>query len=472
MLTGLAALPESRSPPEAGGRLGLAALLLLFFAIILFPAPRLAGLLAMAGLHPGPPALEVAHYRRLLFLPCLLVMGWRLAPDVGAWLRSLGRPAFGRALLLATGVYLVLAVLAFPYPFPTGADAYRSGLGGIGHWYGSIAGDPFIETHEIVYRRLLMTALASYAGLTHPVDFYLLSQALSLLVILLTILFGDRAVPAVAAWPAPARLLLYASVCSASYVVFNSQLPGYPDILLYALLLLLLLVPLRPGARLLLVALCLATHDGAIFALLPLVLVMFPRRERLPALAVIGLYYVLLLASLGANLDDALRDHDVVGDSAHLGDLVTHAGSLLAGVFFSYKLLWAAAIAGVLLAARSPGASDWPGPALGAAALLLMPLPVILVAWDTTRLLAFGVAGMLVLAAVAGRASLRPRPTGLVIALLAANLLIPTNNVVIARPATAERYAYPGAYRFIYGLLAPAPAGTGAAPSTGGGGEH
>jgi hypothetical protein len=297
---------------------------------------------------------------------------------------------------------------------------------------------------ELGYRRLLMPAIAHYLGLTVPIAYYVFSQFLGLVVIALTIRFFDDRVPALRGWPALARVLVYASLCSASYVVYNSQMPGYPDILLYALLLAIVMVPLPRQGRLVLVALCLITHDGSMFALAPLILVAFPREERLPALAFIAAYVLIWFSSYGGHLGDALLGHDVVGETSHRARYLTDPLVALAGVFFAWKLGWIATLAFLATAVRKGAAL--PGTTL----LVFAPLAMLAVAWDTTRLAAFGLAGVFLVLAGAGRHWLPARPTGLVLAAFAANLLIPTNNVVLARLDTAASYQYPGLYRLLY----------------------
>lgn len=456
MLPLITGLPEVPDPRGTARRALLHGVLLLLFVIVIFPFVRMADTARLLGLELPPVEAGVAHYRRIALLACLLACAATLAAPLRAWLRALPRGALAAAFGWAVAVYALLAVLAFPYPWPDAPYADASGLGGIGRWYGGeMAPSPFTMVSEIGYRRMLMPALAHYLGLTRMVDYYLFSQLVAVSVIALLVLFLREQVPVTNRWPAAARLLLYASLCSGSWYVFNAQMPGYPDILLFGLLLLLLLVPMPAPARLTLVALAMITHEGALFGLVPLVLAVFPRRERLPALILIGTYVALWLLSYGPGLRAGLAGHDVVGEASHRGAYLSHPQVALAGVFLAWKLLWFPALAWLALALRA-------GPLFGrltAAALVLLPLSMLAIAWDTTRLAAFGFAGMLLILAAMGRRWLGPRPGALVWLLLGANLLIPPNNIVLARVETAYDYPYPGAYRLLYPHVeAPPPA--------------
>lgn len=440
-------IPTAPELPDTSGsawRVFLTVTLFTLVAIALFPYVRVYDTFYLAGILLPDYSVPINTARQWLFLPCLLVCLGALAPHLVRWARGIGRRAWLETLVLALAVYALLAVFAFPYPYPTGTYSSPAGLGGIGRWYGEMAAAPFEAVSELGYRRLLMPAIAYYLGLTTPLAYYVYSQVLGLAVIALTIRFFDEKVPALTSWPALARVLGYASLSSCSYVVYNSQMPGYPDILLHALLLLMVLVPMPRQGRLTLIALCLVTHDGSMFGLAPLVLVAFPRKERLPALAFIAAYVLIWFSSYGGHLGDALLGHDVVGETSHRARYLTDPLVALAGVFFAWKLGWVAALACLATAARR--SAELPATAL----LVVAPLAMLAVAWDTTRLAAFGIAGMFLVLAAAGRRWLPARPAAPVFAALAANLVIPTNNVVLARLDTAATYQYPGLYRLVY----------------------
>jgi hypothetical protein len=154
--------------------------------------------------------------------------------------------------------------------------------------------------------------------------------------------------------------------------------------------------------------------------------------------------------SYGTRFGEGLAGHDVLGETSHRGAYLRHPQVALAGIFMSWKLLWIVVFAWLACVLREAGGFD----RLRAVALVLFPLAMLAIAWDTTRLAAFGFAGMLLILAAAGRRWLAPRPSALALGVLGLNLLIPANNVVLARPETAASYPYPGAYRLIYTFLA------------------
>jgi hypothetical protein len=117
------------------------------------------------------------------------------------------------------------------------------------------------------------------------------------------------------------------------------------------------------------------------------------------------------------------------------------------GLFFAYKLFW------ILLALflwviwrKRDGTS-----LLRLLAITIFPVALTLFAWDTTRVAGFGWLGM----AIALTLFLKETPElhyiyqYSAIALLCANLLIPSYNVVMFAAGSPTVYPYPGLYRIL-----------------------
>ncbi|BAG00545.1 unknown protein [Microcystis aeruginosa NIES-843] len=84
------------------------------------------------------------------------------------------------------------------------------------------------------------------------------------------------------------------------------------------------------------IALCLLNHESSLFALVPLIIFCFPKKEIFQALLAI-LFYLLIWFATRGSMANALATHSEVSvfkiflENWQLG---------MMGIFFSYKLLW------------------------------------------------------------------------------------------------------------------------------------
>lgn len=433
-LAGLTTDPGNRS--LRWPRFFLAALVL--FLVVHTPPDRtetmllaLAGWLAPStaeGVAAAAPTAEiVASYNEGVVIPLRRILFYlaaaALALPIGASLwrarGELRRLRWRRLAWQAAGIAAILCVLVTPYG---GGELNRD----MGIEYAAMSQAPFAASTGISYRRLLKPALAHLLQLDGAYPYFLFSMLTTYGVILLSLAYFERAAldRGEDAASRPAMPFFWAlSVATSSFVLFDFQFPGYVDNLAFLLLILGMLAPMNAQARLAIVALCLATHEGIGAPLAAMVLFCYPRRLWLPALAMAGAYAVLWLANYGFDLVALLTGHSMAqaasDPSMALGESLGH---IILGGLASYKLLW---LAPVLVLFYRPPERSWLA-ALTPSLIMLSPLALLPWLIDSSRHAGWGFVGLLMAVAC-----LRERVTTtggrrLLHALLAVNLVIPS----------------------------------------------
>lgn len=306
----------------------------------------------------------------------------------------------------------------------------------------------------MISKRLLKPAIAHFIHLDGYLRYYFFSLMCTYILILLTVAFSETRLLRAASGEdhlqsrsPTVKWLIYLSVMTSSFILTDFQWPGYSDQVSFILVLLMATIPMTPQARLATLALCLLNHDGITLALVPVILWCFPKTERVTALLVVGLFYGIVAASYGFSVHKGLQAQQTVSDSgsgpvweAALGD----PGFFLASLFFTYKLLW---IAPVLAVAMLWNQKDTATSA-AIVGITFFPVLLTLIAWDTTRVAGFGWLGLLIAVGVLLREwSRQPKAYHYaLLALISANLLIPSYNVVLGFKDSFSKYPYPGFY--------------------------
>jgi hypothetical protein len=122
-------------------------------------------------------------------------------------------------------------------------------------------------------------------------------------------------------------------------------------------------------------------------------------------------------------------------------------GFFLASLFFTYKLLWIApALAVAILWNQKDKATS-----TAIVSITFFPVLLTLIAWDTTRVAGFGWLGLLIALGVLMREwDRQPKVYQYaLLALISANLLIPSYNVVLGFKDSFSKYPYPGLYMLL-----------------------
>jgi hypothetical protein len=349
--------------------------------------------------------------------------------------------------------FLALSLLVFPYSYPYGLLAHPSGLSSLGVSYGKMSLSPFGESYEIVARRLLKPAIAYFIQMQGYILYYLFSLICIYILIFMTLAFLESKIlskhrlgenkPIIYT----RKFWVYLSVMTSSYMMVCFQWPGYPENISFILILLAACLSMSRQARLGIVALCMVNHDGSAFALIPIILFCFPKQERIPALFAVVLFYGIWFVSQGLNLQQGLESHQVMGKNSNWVFLTRNPTLAIAGVFFSYKLLWFL----LLYAVQRLWSDRERETALAMVSITVFAVVIILVAWDTTRLVGFGFLGMLIALVVVANdySQLVKSQRQILLAIVCANIILPSYNVVLDLPESLTKYPYPGIYKAI-----------------------
>ncbi len=400
-------------------------------------------------------ALLISPMLGFLFYGALLVL---LLPFVRSILRSGFCPSFARFLRshkrLVCGSFAGLCILTVPFRQPYA-------LSGLGFFAAKMSLSPFDRTSEEfpwTYRRLLMPALANSFQLRGALywGFSLLCTIGLLALVMYCIdqwsgsVSGTRRDRVPHGSSSLSRTLVLVSMCTSSFIMSNFIWPGYPEQLAYALILVAASAPMTRLARLAIVALALLAHEATAFALTPIIVICFPRGERLRALSIIGIYGLLWLLSAsltGTTLTEILTTHQILGSQAQrsvLSMIHDHPGRFALGVALGHKLAWLAVGFAFFSLWRQGRRAD----ARALLVLTLVPLLALLVAWDTSRMTGLGFLGVVFSIALLLQSGLLQRRVVLFVALL--NLLTPSYNIMLVEPIS---YPFDGAYNGIHAAL-------------------
>ena len=364
------------------------------------------------------------------------------------FLRSLERRQLQKALLISSLVFIILGVLCFPY-----SDG--GGLRSMGVDYGAISSNPFAVRSGFFYRRLLQPGVANVLGFGGMNLYYLFTLVITFLLVFITTLAIQRLLsndssgtiePSIGAdiWMG----MVVLSAATTSYVIFHFQFPGYPEQLGYIFLLLMAFVPMSSRTRWSAVALGLASHEIMIFALVPVIVFCFQSyRERIVALAIVGLYGLLWLSAYRFHFLGLVRVHTDLAPAVNTIDIfMAEIRWVFLGALSAHKLLWATLVwAAISLIRRKQFYL-----ALGLISIALAPLATLVVAADTSRLAGLGFLGILLAIAILHNTSQSIWERNALRCLLTVNILAPS--VYIS--ANYHRIPCPGLYELMINRFA------------------
>ncbi len=357
-----------------------------------------------------------------------------------------------RIALSALSIFLILSVLIFP----GGLHSEGLGLVGMGTDYARMSGNPFAENTGWYYRRLLKPAIAHFLYLDEPIRYYLLSLFGTYLLIFMMVTFIEAKIKysqeiqntTNKTLKFRSRYLYYLSIATSSYLITDFLWPGYADHLSFILIFLMACLPMNSQERLAIVALCMVNHEGSAFSLIPIILFCFPKQDIKRTFLLFTLYFGLWFASYGLSIGGALAPNIVrQDDSTSLQLLIEHFDYAIAGVFFAYKLFW---IIFLYMAFRL-----WFHKHIfslvATTSMVLFPIFILPIGWDTTRLMGLGCFGMLIVLAILidEHHQLPKRVQGLLLIIATLNLVIPSFSVVLERQESFSNYPYPGLYKLI-----------------------
>jgi hypothetical protein len=365
--------------------------------------------------------------KTIAFIAAVVTLGYPIFAGVrdARWIRE--SAGLKNRAAFALKIMVLLALLVIPL-----------GLQSLGGHYGRMSLSPFELNFGMFYRRMMMPGMAHLVGMTGYLFYWVFSLCCTYALIFSVLLWLESR-------NVHLSLFMGVSLMTGSFVIYNFQMPGYPDQLVFIMVLVVAAIPAGKHARLGTVALALATHEASILVLLPVVALLFPESERKSAFLVIGMYVFIALAGIGFDLPNLLEAHAVTetGADSTLKHVVDHPGLGLLGVLFSLKLLWLLIGLGVGVAIRAREARlAWKALCMIAAPAVLMPVTL-----DTSRFMGYGLMGLLLLVQFLSVQGLLERP--LVKGIFWLNIAVPSFYVGL----NVGIVCAPGVYRLIYGWL-------------------
>ena len=343
----------------------------------------------------APLLKAVIFFVSVLVLSIPIAMDARLAWKKASWQDIL------IPLAVALGVMAVSLALTFqPEPLALGVD------------YSLRSASPFTQIADWQNTRLLMPALSYFLFLRGTSLFYVFFLALTFLFIAL-LYSWTCAHASLSLWE-------FLSLCTASFVVYQFQIPGYPDILVFIFFLLVMRSDFSPAAKLSALLLALVAFESSFIVGLVLAWKYLPRKEQSVYLLSIGVYGLAWLAVWNFDAGAILSSRNVEGLSG-LQWVMRNPWLELFGVLAAFKALWA-----VMLWAASSAFPSKRGEVRFIVAVIGAGVLMTISAVDTSRLMGYAFPALLVsLALLTDPASNR---TGrrILSALFAVNVLIPT----------------------------------------------
>ncbi|MFC4160246.1 hypothetical protein [Chitinimonas lacunae] len=316
---------------------------------------------------------QLIQLKASLFLCALLV----LARPVRQQLYKLTQLWSRRALIQSALIMLILYLLS-SHILPLN----------LGFAYQHVSIDPFNQPTNWLYRRLLNPTLAYYLHLDGML-FPIYTAGLSWLSIALVISTLDRLLPG------KISFLEKLALATCAFVIYQFQIPGYPDTLVLLLGLMLWQGDLSARAQRLLIVLLLLTHEALG---LVVVLSLLPRLQKpVWIITILAAYGACMALNFGFDIEALLRKQSVLRDPTNLYPLEAfkssqqHPERLLAALLIAYKLAWVSIGRGAMLAWQAGQKQDvW---------LIVAPIALagaqMIIASDISRLGGMGFIGVL-----------------------------------------------------------------------------
>jgi len=170
--------------------------------------------------------------KKFFFCLALLVIGYPIVGALrasGAFWKKVGLKKLG---LSAGLMFLFVSAMTVPYATgPYGLPPTKSGVAGLGYWFGEMSLAPFSIDQDVYYGRLLKPSLAHYLHLSGFARYHLFSMVSTYLLIFWTLTFvesklltgrtsgegrGDLQGPM-------ARWFIYFSVMTSSFIMLSFQ---------------------------------------------------------------------------------------------------------------------------------------------------------------------------------------------------------------------------------------------------------
>jgi hypothetical protein len=380
--TSLLDFPDAGSARRPGVLFWTGALFL--FAAIHSPPARI-----VATFHLGTEPIWASTRSWICFV-ALLVLALQLAPDLWRYARANGRELLV-SLVIAAAIFPLLCLLIHPFSIN---DHGKVEMGrGWGLVYATMSRNPLAENNELFYRRLLQPLLANWLHLRGLPNYGWFSLGCTFTLLSAQIHFlrmrsGGGLMPANRLWQ---NAIIVVGLATCAQIMVGIEWPGYPEQIAFLFLLIPAFIPMSSAGRLTAATLALSGFDGVVFPLAAAMVFCFPRRDRLPGFVLIASYAAMFVLSYGFKMIVPLELHETIGQQSYIGDLVRYPYVILFAIFAAFKFFWLVVPMSIYAASKARERRV----ALGLLILTFSFGPLLLLAWDTTRLTSFSFVGLL-----------------------------------------------------------------------------
>lgn len=313
---------------------------------------------------------SVGQSRELLFLFGLIIFIWALKDSLyNLFYKIFAYATLRKTILLFISLLLLVSTLQ---------------LSSMGLEYGRLSNMPFMQEQGYYYRRLLIPALAYFLQfrgefLYNIFHFLILGSGLYLFVYWLDVKIN-----------ANLKYWQFISILTSGYFIFNFQFPGYPEIMVAVLSLLILLTEFNLKNKLIIFVLMLLTHESAaLFMGLPVLIYTSNRKEIKGYLAIIIIYLFFWVSAYDFNFKQLLLGHTQLGEKNNLDYFFANPFWVMLGVFSAYKLLWLIYFIFIYLIHKTKEYNYF----YSISAMVLLPLLLVVIV-DVSRIVAWGYLGI------------------------------------------------------------------------------
>jgi hypothetical protein len=357
-----------------------------------------------------------------LSLAALIVLLVPVFTDARRIWQSSDKKYVAGLLLTAVGVFIILELLNF-----------QVGVGSMGEEYSRRALSPFTQGADWYSTRFLMPVMAYFLFLRGTWLYYIFSAILTVVFIAL-LLSWNRKRGGLAFWQ-------FISLCTSSFVLFQFQYPGYSDILVFILFLLVMRDDFSEQSKLSFLILALLAYETSFIVGVILAWRYLGRKGQVIYLALLVLYGILWVSLAGRGGMAILFSHNVSNKSGLMW-LYFHPLRELFGVFIAFKLTWLLIAAAVIVAWRSRAFQEM----TFILAIVGAGLVITFLAVDTSRLMGFAFPALLCALTVLGGALSGKGSARLLSAVWILNLLIPS----VYMGMNTGINTWPGLYGWLY----------------------
>jgi hypothetical protein len=368
----------------------------------------------------------VPSMKGMVFLFSVLVLSVPLVKD----LRQNPRPSRLRGAF--TPFIPVITVILL------GILVFQPGSRSLGAEYARIARDPFDQHSGIFNTRLLMPALAHILFFRGNWLYYAFSMLLTTgFLAQLYSWFEEHC-------PLPFWQFLSLGTCS--FVIFQYQNAGYPDILVFFFFLLVMRKNSSQETKLSALLLALIAHESSVFLGVVLAWRYLERRNFIIYLISVAAYTLVWFGVTGFHPHTIFSSREVAGESSIVWLMRSPALEFL-GIFAAFKALWILLIAGIFLALSRRRFTE----ASLIVAALAAGIVMSVLAVDTSRLMGFAFPGLLAAVVVIKQTLAEKSANRLIAIVFLLNLIIPS--VYVGSNIGVEWS--PGLYSILYQWLPP-----------------